>query len=146
MSLVPGTAIDRYDVVRLLGHGGMAEVYPVRHRTLGTSHALKLLTLSGRSIRDRLIEEGRVQARLRHPNLVAVTDVLDVDGAPGLLMEFVDGPSPDAWLSTQRPDPSEAERLFRGILDGVGRAHRHGVVHRDLKPSNVLLATDEDGP
>jgi serine/threonine protein kinase len=91
--LTIGDRIERYEVEALLGSGAMAEDYRVRHRTLGTLHALKVLILANARIRERLILEGQVQARMCHPNVLAVTDVLDVDGVPGLLMEFVDGPS-----------------------------------------------------
>ncbi|MES2644225.1 MAG: protein kinase [Myxococcota bacterium] len=138
--LPAGQIIDRYVVEELLGGGGMAAVYRVRHRTLNTLHALKVLTTAAPQVRDRLVLEGRIQAGLRHPNLVAVTDVLDVDGAPALLMEFVDGPTLEAWIGQRGPLPvAEVEAIFRGILSGVGAAHARGLVHRDLKPANVLL-------
>ncbi|MCA9573545.1 MAG: serine/threonine protein kinase, partial [Myxococcales bacterium] len=88
------------------------------------------------------IREGRVQARVRHPHLVAVTDVLDLDGSPGLLMELAHGPALDEWLARYRPTLDEAVRVFRGIVLGVGYAHAQGLVHRDLKPANVLLHLD----
>ena len=91
--LRPGEVVERYEVESVLGEGGMAAVYRVRHRTLGTEHALKVLTSVGVAARERLLLEGRAQARLRHPNLVAVTDVLNVNGAPGLLMEYVPAPT-----------------------------------------------------
>ena len=127
-------------MVELLGQGGMAEVYKVRHAQLESLHALKLLTIRAASVRDRLLQEGRVQASLRHPNAVAVTDVLEVDGSPALVMEFVDGPSLEAWLAEERPPLEEAERIFRGIVAAVAAAHQLGLVHRDLKPANVLMA------
>jgi hypothetical protein len=65
----------------------MAMVYLVEHEGLGTHHALKVLTMQNRDIQRRMLAEGRVQANLRHPNIVTVTDVLDVDGKPGLLKE-----------------------------------------------------------
>ncbi len=133
--------MDRYTVEALLGEGGMASVYAVRHNTLGSHHALKLLKVANDAIRDRLVSEGKVQASLRHPNIVAVTDVLLVDGQPGLLMERIDGPGLDQWLHENRPCLDDALKLFRGILAGVSRAHRAGLVHRDLKPGNVLLDT-----
>lgn len=138
-TLRPGDTVDRYTVEALLGEGGMASVYSVRHNTLGSQHALKLLKVANDAIRDRLVSEGKVQASLRHPNIVAVTDVLMVDGQPGLLMERIDGPGLDQWLGENRPDVEDALKLFRGILAGVSRAHRAGLVHRDLKPGNVLL-------
>jgi serine/threonine-protein kinase len=143
--LTPGQRVDRYDIEGLIGEGGMAEVYRVRHRTLGSIHALKLLKLHAPSLRERLLQEGRTQATLRHPNVVSVTDVVDVDGAPALILDFIDGPSLETWLDTHRPSLAEAERLFAGIVAGVERAHRAGLVHRDLKPANVLLERGEDG-
>jgi serine/threonine protein kinase len=145
MELERGQVVDRYTVHRELGRGGMAVVYLVQHNTLETLHALKVLTVGSHKIRDRLIQEGKVQAQLRHVNVVAVTDVLDVDGSPGLLMEYVEGPALDTWLLGKRLDVDEAERLFRGILDGVQRAHQLGIVHRDLKPANVMLSEGPDG-
>jgi hypothetical protein len=118
----------------------VATVYRVRHLTLGTLHALKVLTQAAPDVRARLIQEGQVQAVLEHPNIVQVTDVLDVQGAPGLLMEFVEGTTLEHWLGRYDPTPDEAMALFRGICAGLGHAHGRNLVHRDLKPGNVLLA------
>lgn len=141
MPLSPGAEVDRYTVEHLLGEGGMARVYRVAHRTLGTHHALKVLNHTGETVRQRLLQEGRVQATLRHPNVVAVTDVLDVNGQPALLMEFVDGPTLEQWLWDlgQAPPLDEALRIFDAILSAVEAAHATGLVHRDLKPANVLM-------
>lgn len=137
--LEPGQVVDRYTVEGLLGEGGMASVYRVRHNTLGSFHALKLLKVQSEAIRRRLVTEGQVQASLRHPNVVAVTDVLFVGDQPGLVMELVEGPTLHDWLAEYQPSMEQAESLFRGIVAGVSRAHRAGVLHRDLKPGNVLL-------
>ncbi len=139
MQLAPGTVVDRYRVEAELGRGGMARVYRVRHVTLDTAFALKVLVLGGEDLRQRLVREGRVQARLDHPNLVAVRDVLDLSEGPALLMDYVDGPSMDRWLATESPDEPTRAQVVEGILDGVGFAHAQGVVHRDLKPANVLM-------
>ncbi len=139
MQLAPGTVVDRYRVEAELGRGGMARVYRVRHVTLDTVFALKVLVLGGEDLRQRLVREGRVQARLDHPNLVAVRDVLVLPDGPALLMDYVDGPSMDRWLTAESPEEATRARVVEGILDGVGFAHAQGVVHRDLKPANVLM-------
>jgi serine/threonine protein kinase len=141
-ALAIGHELSRYRVERVLGRGGMATVYLVRHTTLGTLHALKVLDMSSPIVRERLLLEGRVQARLRHPNLVSVTDVIDVHGAPGLLMEYVAGPDLEAWIHGNKPDLQSASQMFCGILSAMEQAHALGYVHRDLKPTNVLLARD----
>ncbi len=143
--LAPGDTIDRYEVRERIGAGGTAVVYHVTHVALGTEHALKVLSVTSPVIRDRMLQEGRVQASLRHLNVVAVTDVLDVNGAPGLLMEHIEGPSLEAALEKFQIPLASAEALFVGIVNGVRQAHHHGLVHRDLKPANVLLASTPDG-
>ncbi len=140
VGLNEGDRVERYVVESVLGRGGMAVVFLVRHTTLDTRHALKVLTTTSPVIRERLVQEGRVQAALRHPNVVAVTDVLDIGGQPALLLEYVEGPTLAQWLAAKHPALPDALRVFRGVLEGVGAAHAIGVVHRDLKPSNVLLA------
>ena len=134
---------ERYQVEALLGSGGLADVYRVRHLALGSQHALKVLSWDRASIDRRLLLEGRIQAQLRHPNIVAVTDVLKVEGKAALLLDYVDGPTLEEFLADcEEPLPQEeALDLFAGILAAVVRAHDAGVLHRDLKPQNVLLET-----
>ncbi len=146
MELPAGTVADRYTVEARLGAGGMAVVYRVRHNVLGSSHAMKVLTVPMPTVRQRLIQEGRVQSSLVHPNIVPVTDVVAIGDMPALVMEYVRGPSLDAYLSRSRPTLEQADDLARGILRGVGAAHRHGLIHRDLKPANILLAITDHGP
>ncbi|TNE87125.1 MAG: tetratricopeptide repeat protein [Deltaproteobacteria bacterium] len=141
MTLEAGQIVDRYTVVGLLGSGGMADVYEVRHNLLRSSHALKVLRTRDPEVAERLLLEGRVQAGLRHPHVLTVTDLVDIAGAPGLVMELVRGPSLHEWLRHGDLDLAEAAALARDITDGVHAAHRAGVVHRDLKPANVLLDT-----
>ena len=139
MLLRTGMEVDRFVIEATLGEGGMATVYRVRHRELGTVHALKLLHLTHPSLRERLLDEGRVQATL-HPNVLAVTDVLDLHGAPALVMEYVHGPSLESLVGAGLRLPLEAvELLVPGILAGVHAAHQTQAVHRDLKPGNILL-------
>lgn len=143
-SLQPGDLIERYRIESLLGEGATARVFRVRHELLGTRHALKVLQGELSSQVDRIMQEGRVQARLQHPNIVTVRDVLAWKGRPCLVMDLVDGPSLDAHLLERGPLPwAEALRLLLPVIEAVGVAHRQGVLHRDIKPANVLL---EPGP
>src|SRR5688572_4867507 len=119
MILEPGTACGRYVVEGLLGHGAMATVYKIRHRELGSLHALKLLTIRDPKVRERFRREGVVQSQLRHPNIVAVNDTIDVNGVPGLVMELVDGPPLDRLVAARRPTLDQCDQLARGILEGV---------------------------
>ncbi|MCB9677103.1 MAG: protein kinase [Alphaproteobacteria bacterium] len=142
MDLQTGTVVDRYTVQSVLGEGGMAVVYLCRHNQLGTMHALKVLTMSSRAIRERLVQEGRVQAQLRHRNIVAVTDIIMLNGAPGLVMEYIEGPSLDELIEQKPLSYEQADALAEGVLDGVAHAHAMGLVHRDLKPANIMLSLE----
>lgn len=142
MRLEPGTIVDRYRVEALLGEGGMAAVYRVRHEQLGRSYALKVLKFTHDDVRRRLLQEGRVQATLKHPNIATVNDVVMIGGTPGLVMEFVEGAALETLLADGRLSLRQADHLARGILAGVEAAHQAGLIHRDLKPANILLALD----
>lgn len=139
-----GDHVDRYVVEGRIGEGDTAVVYLVRHREHGTLHALKLIrVVSSRAIR-RIEQEGRVQALLRHRNVVPVVGVIRVGVLPGLVMAYVEGPTLEQLLRSVRPTPPQVDALARDLMEGVRAAHRHRLVHRDLKPANVLVAF-EDG-
>ena len=144
-ALRPGDAVGAYVVQDLLGQGGMAAVYRVRHAKLGSVHALKVVTVPSRSVMKRLMLEGQVQARLAHRNIVAVTDVIEVTGCPGLVMEYVRGPSLYELVYATKLPLDVVDGLVRGLLRGLAAAHADGLVHRDLKPANVLIAMEHDG-
>jgi len=132
--------VDRFGVESTLGIGGMATVYRVRHRDLETVHALKIPADPTEARISQLRREGWIQARVRHPNVVAVTDLIDVDGVPGLLLEYVGGPTLEELLRVTPLPRFEVDLLVPGLLAGVGALHDEGIVHRDLKPGNVMLA------
>ena len=136
---------ERFRIESLLGEGGIARVYKVRHTRLGSTHALKILHLLKPALADRLLLEGRIQAQLHHPNLVRVTDVVEHQGMPCLVMEYVAGTQLQELLVEQGALPLDvALPMFAGILSAVATAHDLGVLHRDLKPANILLTRQGD--
>ncbi len=144
MTLEVGQQVGRYIVDARLGSGGMATVYKVRHQELGSPFALKVLDLVTDVLTERFRSEGLYQARLDHPHVVKVFDVMTVEGRPALLLEYIEGESLREWMDIPR-ELDQVEAVFRGILSGVDKAHEVGLAHRDLKPENVLMAKTPDG-
>ncbi|WP_406108914.1 serine/threonine protein kinase [Streptomyces sp. NBC_01003] len=137
----------RYRVRGQLGRGGMGVVWRAVDEVLGREVALKELRTysdaAGSELADlgvRMQREARAAARVRHPGVVAVHDVTEVDGRPLIVMELVDGPSLDDVLRDRGPlDPREAAAIGAKVMDALEAAHRAGVLHRDVKPGNILL-------
>jgi len=140
--LVPGQLVGAYQVDAVAGEGANAHVYLVRHRTRTTPHALKVLRHVDSRKRIRIEQEAVLRDELRHPNIVPAIEAIDVNGRPGLVMDFVEGPSLDRWWHEADPPLIDRLTVLRGVLEGARYAHERGVVHRDLKPSNVLLAKE----
>jgi serine/threonine-protein kinase len=139
--VVPGT---RYQVIRLIGSGGMGRVYEVEHVELGKRFVLKALQRELARRQDlvaRLRNEWRALARLEHPNIVNVTDAgTSQNGVPFYVMERLEGETLSMLLHRQRRLlPQQALGIAAGILDGLHAAHQIGVVHRDVKPPNIFL-------
>ena len=146
-----GQVIGPYRVVAHLGGGGCATVWRARHIHLESDHALKVLReeLVNRSdLRWRFLDEGRVQAQLRHPGIVRVTDIVVEPGLAGLVMDFIEGPSLTQLLA-ERGGQGLARRevlaIASGLFDALHFAHENGVVHRDIKPANLVLTEDHRG-
>ncbi|MBT3224241.1 MAG: serine/threonine protein kinase, partial [Proteobacteria bacterium] len=145
-ALPPGTVIDKYTVETRIASGGSATVYRVVHSELETVHALKIVHISDHEASQRLRTEGRVLAKLEHPNIVGVTDIIDVDGMPGLLMEYVGGPDLHMHLdAVGRLSFEELDDLAGQLLEAVEAAHEQGFIHRDLKPANIILGPRRGG-
>jgi len=140
-----GRTIDRYSVVEKLGQGGMGVVYKARDTVLERFVALKVLPPDKSSDPDRrrrFLNEAQSASALNHPGIVAVYDVLTVDGQDVLVMELVDGETLEQLLARKRPALSETLGLSIDIADALARAHAAGIVHRDLKPANVMVTAD----
>jgi eukaryotic-like serine/threonine-protein kinase len=143
---VGSVAAGRYRIRRRLGEGGMASVYLAHDAELDRQVAVKVLAehLAGdREIRTRFLREGRLAARLTHPNVVAVYDAGEEEGLPYLVMEHVAGETLAALLARRgRLPPGEAVALVLQACDGLEHAHAAGLVHRDVKPQNLLVTHD----
>ena len=142
--------LDKYELISVLGHGGMATVYLARDRRLGRNVAVKIIHPHLRDdleIGARFVREARVVAKLHHPNIVEVFDV----SAPGeleryLVVELVEGSSLRKFLAENGRMPAEiAAAMAIEIADALEHAHQNGVIHRDIKPENVLIADKGTG-
>lgn len=134
-----GEVIDKYKIISVLGEGGIGIVYRAEHTLLGTDVALKMCKLQNSLAQERLRIEGRAQTKLKHPNIVSVYDMIEIDHSPCLIMEYVSGMGLDEWLRTRTISTKEAETLFIQILDAMEFAHNQNIIHRDLKPSNIMI-------
>lgn len=136
------TRIGPYEVVRRIGRGGMGEVWEAFDSRLHRPVAIKRLrsrVAIAELQRRRLLREARLAARLNHPSIVRIHDLLSVDGSDHIVMELVDGTPLRRLLAIRRPPLKEALDIGLRIAEGLEHAHGHHLVHRDLKTENVLV-------
>jgi serine/threonine protein kinase len=144
-----GSVVDKYTIVSLLGRGGMGAVYEARHK-LSRRFAIKFLhheLAANREILHRFENEARAAGGLEHPNLAAVIDWgRSADGAPYIVMEFLEGEDCSSLLKRLGPlPPTRAADIVFQACRGLAVAHRAGIIHRDLKPANLFLCDAGDG-
>jgi Tol biopolymer transport system component/predicted Ser/Thr protein kinase len=141
----PGTRIEQYEVVGLIGRGGMGEVYRARDLRLQRDVALKVLPHAfarDEDRRARFRREARVLAMLSHPGIGAIHGVAESDEVDALVLELVEGPTLDERLR-QGPLPvADVLTISRHLVDAVAAAHTRGILHRDLKPANIKVLPD----
>ncbi|MGW6954990.1 serine/threonine-protein kinase [Streptomyces chartreusis] len=138
---------DRYLLVERVGSGGMGTVWRAEDRLLGRHVALKKLHIPPhlqddevRTLYERTRREARSAARIAHPNVIVVHDVLDDEGLPCIVMEYIPSLTLSDVLKQRGPlPPAEAARIGRAMASALRAAHDAGVLHRDVKPGNVLL-------
>ncbi|MGE5359544.1 MAG: serine/threonine-protein kinase, partial [Bacteroidales bacterium] len=150
-SLAPGDLFHgRYVIEQHVGAGAMGVVYAAKDQVTNRAVALKLINpvLADRPMaRERFLREGLMARDIRHPNIVAMYDVGDVDGQLYLVMEYLAGETLRKWLRRTLQEGRDiafdtARGIIRRVLEGLAAAHATGVVHRDLKPENVMLTGD----
>ena len=139
-----GARVGPYELVRLLGAGGMAEVWLARRAdgVFRREVALKLplLARARRELEQRFARERDILANLEHPNIARLYDAgIDPDGLPYLSMEYIQGQPLTAWCDRERLSVRARLELFLQVLGAVQFAHERSVIHRDLKPSNILV-------
>jgi len=142
MPLTATTRLGPYEVLHLIGSGGMGEVYKARDTRLDRIVAIKVLAehVATRSeLRQRLEREARIISSLNHPHICTLHDVGHQDGVDFLVMEYLEGETLAARLQRGAVPLGQVFRYAMEIADALDQAHRHGVVHRDLKPGNVVL-------
>jgi tetratricopeptide (TPR) repeat protein len=145
MKLPAGTRLGSYEIVSLLGEGGMGEVYKARDTRLGRFVALKVLPSSlaaDREFRERFDREARAIAALTHPHIVTIHSIEEEAGAPFLTMELVDGRTLGEIIPPGGLTVREFFDLAVPLADAVAAAHRRGITHRDLKPGNIMVTTE----
>jgi eukaryotic-like serine/threonine-protein kinase len=149
-SMVPveriASQLPDYEILELLGSGGMGKVFKVRQRSLKRLVALKMI-LGGYAASAAEIERFRTEAEaaaaLQHPHIVQIYEIGQADGCPYLALEYVDGGSLAERLQAELLPPRQAAELVCTVARAMHYAHRRGIIHRDLKPANVLLARGE---
>ncbi len=148
--LLPFRILDRYEFVRLIGQGGMGQVFLARDLKLFREVAIKVLhsdRMIDPEVRSQLAREARAVAQINHIGVVGVHDLGELeDGSAFLVMEFLSGRSlSDTITRFGRGTPRQVARLLRQAAAGLGAAHRLGIVHLDLKPQNLFLTPSDDG-
>jgi serine/threonine protein kinase len=161
-ALPPGSRIGQYELIRLLGRGGMGEVYLARDLRLGRLVAIKFLAEHGAGVTERFLTEARATARCNHENIVVIHDVGEHDGRPYMVLEYVEGQTLGTWWSERAHShheragehghasgarvplaPSRAVELMLPVVRALAYAHDLGIVHRDLKPANLMLSSTD---
>jgi serine/threonine protein kinase len=147
VALSSGERIGDYEVLTSLGHGGIGEVYKVRHVISQRTEALKLLRSDreGAELSERFLREIRVLASLSHPHIAQLHTAFQLREQVAMVMEFVEGQDLQMKMRSSWPRrPVEGIDYVRQVLAALEYAHAQGVIHRDIKPSNIVITPDGD--
>ena len=145
MSLASGTRLGAYEVIGLIGRGGMGEVYRAHDTKLDRDVALKVLPDRFANDPDRLVRfqrEAKVLASLNHPNIAQIHGLEESGDTQALVLEYVEGPTLTDRIAQSRIPVDEALPIAKQIAEALEAAHGAGVIHRDLKPANVKVKPD----
>jgi Tol biopolymer transport system component len=142
MPVAPGTRVGLYEIVAIIGAGGMGEVYRANDTRLNRQVAIKFLSaaVADAQARRRFQREAQVASSLNHPHILRVYDAGEHDDRQYLVTELIDGATLSDWARAGPRSYHEIADLLSGVADGLAAAHEAGIVHRDVKPANVLVA------
>jgi tetratricopeptide (TPR) repeat protein/predicted Ser/Thr protein kinase len=142
----PIQRFGKYQVLRTLGQGGMGYVYEAMDPDLNRKVALKTMMqglVNDPSLRARFLREAQAAGSLKHRNIVTVYDLGEDQGQPFISMEFIEGTDLENVIQNRVSYPIEWKmRVLRQICDGLGHAHRNGIIHRDIKPANIRVTPE----
>jgi eukaryotic-like serine/threonine-protein kinase len=141
-----GQQLGSYQILSLLGTGGMGVVYKARDTRLKRSVAIKVLpadSVSDPERKRRFIQEARAASALNHPNIITIYDIGSEGGIDFIVMEYVAGKTLDQRIPRKGMRLNEAVKLAVQMADALAKAHSAGIIHRDLKPTNVMVADND---
>ena len=145
MTINKGARFSHYEILSLLGAGGMGEVYLAQDTKLDRRVALKILPADVASNRDRMerfIREAKSAAALSHPNIAQIFEIGDDDQTHFIAMEFIDGATLREKIHQEHSELRKLLRYLQHVAEGLAKAHAAGIVHRDLKPDNIMITRD----
>ena len=142
MDSFAGTTLGHYEILALLGRGGMGEVYSARDTRLNRTVAIKFLSsgMPSADARQRFRLEAQTASGLNHPHILTVFEAGETDDRQFLVTELIDGGTLTDWSRNGTRTTRQILELLTGVADGLAAAHASGIVHRDIKPANILVA------
>jgi serine/threonine protein kinase len=142
LMLDPGLRLRQYELIRLLGKGGMGQVYLARDVKLARRVAIKFLATDARDLTARFLVEARTTAAVNHENIVVIHEVDEHEGTPHMVLEYLEGAPLRELMGGRAFSASRVVELLAPVARAVSRAHAAGIVHRDLKPENIFVTVD----
>jgi len=145
MALQPGAKLGPYEILSLIGAGGMGEVYRARDPRLNRDVAIKVLPadrVGDADRRRRFVQEAHAASALNHPHIITIHEIESANGHDFIVMEYVRGKGLDALIPRHGMRLGEVLRIAIPVADALAAAHARGIIHRDLKPANVMVGTD----
>jgi len=135
-----GSTVDGWNIDAVIHQGSMAVTFAVSHNDRPTAYAMKLLFLQEPSFQERLRRAGKTLRTIRHPNLLPIVDVVEIEGKVAVVSEFVEGTNLTGWCEAADRTLTQHVQLFRKACLGLRAVHSHGLVHRNLKPAKILVS------